>query len=508
MTPSAPNQSTRDQWLALTAALLGWMFDGLEMGLFPLVARPALGDLLRARVPSDALEAHVGLWFAIITSGFLVGAATGGVLFGWLGDRIGRVRAMMLSVLTYAIFTGLCGVAANAEQIAALRFLSALGMGGEWSLGVALVMEIWPNRSRAWLAGVIGAAANFGYMLIALISLGLNAIIGDLHSFLLAVGISEGSADSLVANSAWRLLLLFGAAPALLTLLIQFFVPESHRWKQERDRGATSHWETRDLVGVLVGAAAAIGMIALWAMPLEPAVRIIGSLVAFAVITLGYLYPVYRYLGRVARSEEGARTGSSLRRVTVGRMLLAAALSGVALLGTWGSTQWAPVWADKLTGGHDPNVKAYTLAAASLGAIIGCVLAALSGNLLGRRPTYALLCVGSLAAVLGFYRLNTTYDTMFLVWAFVLGGMTAAFYGWLPLYLPELFHTKVRATGQGFGFNFGRVLAAIGVLQLPVIMRELNAGYEKACPAMALVYLVGMVLIWFAPETKGKPLPD
>src|SRR5215813_9237378 len=121
--------SNRGKWLALTAALLGWMFDGLEMGLFPVVARPALRELL-----PGLGEDKIGLWFSVATAGFLVGAATGGVLFGWLGDRLGRVRAMILSVLTYAIFSGLCGFATTAWQIALLRFISALGMGGEWSL--------------------------------------------------------------------------------------------------------------------------------------------------------------------------------------------------------------------------------------------------------------------------------------------------------------------------------------------------------------------------------------
>src|SRR3954447_22197766 len=100
------NSATASQtgkWMALAAALLGWMFDGLEMGLFPLVARPALRGL-------DATfnEADVGKWLGIVNAGFLIGAATGGVLFGWLGDRIGRVRAMTLSVLTYALVTGIC----------------------------------------------------------------------------------------------------------------------------------------------------------------------------------------------------------------------------------------------------------------------------------------------------------------------------------------------------------------------------------------------------------------
>src|SRR6266567_1216370 len=95
--------SGRGKWMALTAALLGWMFDGFEMGLFPVVARPALRDLLGG----ETSEGDVGAYFAMATTGFLVGAAAGGVVFGWLGDRIGRVRAMSLSILAYALFSGL-----------------------------------------------------------------------------------------------------------------------------------------------------------------------------------------------------------------------------------------------------------------------------------------------------------------------------------------------------------------------------------------------------------------
>src|SRR5262249_13850426 len=162
-----------------------------------------------------------------------VGAATGGVLFGWLGDRLGRVRAMTLSVLAYAIFTGLCGLATSAEQVVVLRFFSALGMGGEWSLGVALVMEIWPNGSRSVLAGLIGAAANFGYMLSAFLGLLLAQILGSLHDGLLTIGLPASWTDTLTANTGWRILLLLGATPALLTFFIRLFVPESSRWPHE-----------------------------------------------------------------------------------------------------------------------------------------------------------------------------------------------------------------------------------------------------------------------------------
>ena len=107
----------------------------------------------------------------------------------------------------------------------------------------------------------------------------------------------------------------------------------------------------------------------------------------------------------------------------------------------------------------------------------------------------------------GFYQFNTAYNSAFVLSAGLLGTLSAAFYGWLPLYLPELFPTRIRATGQGFGFNFGRVLAAVGVLQLPHVMKEFAVGWPGACTAMSLVYIVGLGLIWLAPETKGKPLP-
>jgi MFS family permease len=490
----------RGRWLALAAALLGWMFDGLEMGLFSLVGRQALHGLL----PGES-EATIGQWFAVAMAVFLVGAATGGVLFGWLGDRIGRVRAMSLSVLTYALCTGLQGLATSAEQIAGLRFVAALGMGGEWSLGVALVTEIWPDRSRAFLAGLIGAAANVGFLLIAVLGLGLVSLLAETRDLLLAMQLSEDWVDHLLAGHGWRLLMLMGAVPALLCFFIQVFVPESERWKQEHRRGATTHWATRDLLGVAVGALGACGIIYLWAEDFSLSVRLIGSALGLLVTTLGYVYPVVRYLQRSGSAGDDPAHGW---RPTLGRMLLGAALSGVALLGTWGSIQFAPSWADKLTGGAE-QAKEYTQIWSALGAIVGTIIAAHVGDWIGRRLTYCFLCLGSLGAALVFFQLTPGYGTAFLGAVFLAGGLTASFYGWLPLYLPELFRTGVRATGQGFSYNFGRILAAVGVLQTGFLMKQVFEGdYAMACSVMSLIYVVGVAIIWLAPETKGKPLPQ
>jgi MFS family permease len=509
----AQSLSSKGRWLALIAALLGWMFDGAEMGLFSMVGRPALQDLFAAD-GAGTDEARVGLWFAIITAAFLVGAATGGVLFGWLGDRIGRVRAMSLSVLTYALFTGACGLAATPAQFGVLRFIAALGMGGEWSLGVALVMEVWPNRSRAFMAGLIGAAANVGYLLVGVVGIGLAAVLVSLAETLAGIGLSQATVDYLTANQAWRIMMLLGTAPALLTFLIRLFVPESERWLHEKQRGSTSSWQNRDLLGVLLGALGPALIIYLWAQPHDVGLRLIGSLFGIALATVGYMYPARRFLQR----EQSKSTGTTaIAPFALRRMLLGAGLSGIALLGTWGAAQWAPAWADKLTH-SDPaqGAKYYTQMASALGAVVGTIIAALMGDWFGRRVTYTLLCVASFVSLLLFYQGNTEYNVQFLACTFLMGGCTASFYGWLPLYLPELFSTSMRATGQGFSFNFGRILAAIGTLQTGNLFAEqitigawnFHGGYPFACSVMSMIYFLGVILIWFAPETRGKPLPD
>lgn len=436
-----PAAGERGQYLALTAAFLGWMFDGLEMGLFPLVARPALRELMGVEASSN-----IGTWMAWITAGFLVGAAAGGLLFGWLGDRVGRVRAMVWSVLTYAVFSGLCGFAEAPWQIAALRFVAALGMGGEWSLGVALVMEIWPSKSRPMLAGLIGAASNVGFLLIALVGLVMAQFIGAAADGLRALGLSEDWVTKLIGaeNSGWRLLMLFGATPALLTFFVRMFVPESKRWQHAAQNAPAAR--VRDIFA--------------------PGIR--------------------------------------------HKTILGTALGGMALIGTWASIQWLQPWAHQMAVGT-PNAQTaapYTQICSALGAIVGTLAAAQFAEWFSRRASYFALSLGSLVVCGYLFRAPMQFDATFLILVALAGGVTASFYGWLPLYLPELFPTRIRATGQGFAFNFGRVLAAIGALQSGQLLNYFHEDYARMCSIISLVYLVGMVLIWFCPETKGQPLPD
>ena len=448
---------TRSHWLVLIAAFLGWMFDGVEIGLFPLVARPALQDLLQM---DD--DAQIAKWNSVIVACFLLGAALGGVVFGWLGDKLGRVRSMVMSILAYSVFTGACYFATAAWQLGVFRFLASMGMGGEWALAVALVMECWPERHRPKLAGAIGAAANVGFLFIALVAL-----------------------SKPVTTASWRWIMLVGAAPALLALLISLAVPESERWKASLKRGVSR--------------------------------------------------PIREIFAQ------------GLRR----RTLLAIVFSAIPLIGTWAAVSgWIPVWVDQMTeetmakgllakhelaefelaenpkekhallkssltkdqwkqvGGATAHAKASVQIVLAIGAILGCFVAPVIGGIWGRRPVYFGLSLLSLVSCAYLFRALDTYDTLFMVTAGIVGGVTAAFYGWLPLYLPELFPTRVRATGQGLSFNFGRILAAVGTLSMGQLVGLFGDDYGRAMATITLIYALGLIVIWFAPETKGKPLPE
>jgi SHS family sialic acid transporter-like MFS transporter len=406
---AGPASASSAKWLVLLAAFLGWMFDGLEMGIFPLVARPALQSLIKSATPEQ-----IKTWHGIIDGLFLLGAACGGLVFGWMGDRIGRVRAMSISILTYSLFTGLCYFAQTPLQIGLLRFISAIGMGGEWSLGVALVMEVWEAKRRPILAGLIGAAANVGFVSIA--------IVGMLFP---------------VTQTSWRWVMLAGALPALLTFLIRLFVPESEKWRKSQEIAPS-----RPLRELFSG-----GM--------------------------------------------------------VGTTLLAIAFASIALIGTWGAVQKIPAWITELKNGSAPTAKAAAQICNATGAIAGCLLAPLLAAALNRRIAYFLLSAGSLLCCQILFRAFDSYGTAFLGMVFVTGVVTAAFYGWLPLYLPELFPTRVRATAQGIAFNFGRILAAAVAFRGGM----LGANYAEMGAIVSLVYIAGMLLIWAAPETKGRPMP-
>jgi len=572
MSESETKQLTRAQWMVLIAAFLGWMFDGLEMGLFPLAARPALRSIMH--LPTEAAVAE---WYSYLVALFLLGAAAGGLAFGWLGDRIGRVRTMALSILVYGGFTGCCALATEPWHLAVFRFLAALGMGGEWALGVALVMEAWPEKLRPILAGVIGAAANFGFLSISI--LGLLAQ---------------------VTETQWRWFMIAGGAPALLAFFVIVFVPESKRWKESVSKAASKPlreiFTTRLAVPTLLGIAfASVALIGTWGavsgfLPVwtdqlvggERVVRVAATLTDEAAGDLEATLADLREKENVeleaggkpaqivGKDEEGFRLRKEIskdltQRGDQGKAEGPVRYQYATILTNFGTTPAEGVilqdrvplaridpssltlfnkkkeeinttvdsatgtmsWAAKEAGANvtfdpqtgelswkigdleykDPYAKAWCQFLLSIGAILGCFVGPLLANAFGRRPAYFLLCLTSLASCAYLFRVLDDFNWVFIATTGVVGLVTASFYGWLPLYLPELFPTRVRATGQGIAFNFGRILAAGGALTTGQLV-GLFGGYPQACATITLVYIVGMVLIWLAPETKGKPLPE
>lgn len=443
-----PAFSRQARLLVLTAAFLGWAFSGMQMAVLSLCARSAAQDfvaegqvssaalfrweriLFAAPPRAQALDAAemrsevqqvAPRWIAWFNAAFLLGAAAGGWALGGLGDSLGRARSMSLSIGVYSLCAGLGYWAATPEQLLLTRFLSGLGVGGMWPTGVALVSEAWSDGSRPMIAGVLGAAANVGIVLMNVLAL--------IHP---------------VAPGDWRWALLAAATPLVLGVVSWFVTPESPAWLATRGGGG--------------------------------------------------------------KRPEGASLLAVFRPPLLSLTLIGIAVGTVPLVGGWGATQWLIFWADKVGGLSDPRAKAYTAIMRAGGGAIGSLLGGWIANLLGRRITYFLISLTSLA--LGEYLCLaiTPKDASFLGFVFALGFVSTIFFGWLPLYLPELFPTHARATGAGVSFNFGRILTAGCVLGAGALTAYLNEDYGRAGAWSMLVYGVGMVVILFAPDTTKKSL--
>ena len=212
-------QISSQQWRSGVAAWLGWTFDGLDMHLYTLVAAPFVAQLLSATSTTDP---RVGRYGSIIQGAFLLGWALGGGFFGRIGDRLGRARALSLTVLTYAAFTGLSFFAQSWWHLLIFRFLAALGIGGEWAVGASLLSETWPSRWRAWIAAVLQTGVNVGVL-------------------------GAGLANFVLASAPPRCLFLVGILPALLVFWIRRAVPETNEWQTAKIEAGENEPRVRDL---------------------------------------------------------------------------------------------------------------------------------------------------------------------------------------------------------------------------------------------------------------------
>lgn len=439
------------RWLALLAALMAWGFDGVEQGVYTIMTRDALKDLvpsvstlvqqagevnaqLKAAGPDDRaalaallktttrkIDSTVGPFFSLSLAMWMWGAAAGGVIFGRMGDRFGRVRSMLFSVSLYAAFTGLSALSTHWSHFVICRFIGAMGLGGTWPLCVALIVETWPERRRAMLAGLIGAAANVGFFIAATYS-----------RFMLKL------------EYDWRWVIGMGFFIAIISLPVIFLVPEPTQWKRSREKKERS--------------------------------------------SIGDLF-----------------TRDYLRSTIVGSLL-----STVALLGTWGSFLWVSTYVGQITEGtpDQETAKAVIPQWQSYGQMLGGFLGGLLAGWMGNKRSWCFLCMAAWASVVALFGLNRHYGMQMALMGALAGLFVTGFFGWLPKYLPELYPTRIRASGQGFCFNIGRVLTGFGVLAAGGLVSFFGGDYRWGAMTIATVYLLGLVVIAFAPDTGGKMLVE
>src|SRR5262245_24716454 len=251
---------TRYHWFVLIVAALGWLFDCLDQQLFILARPAAMQDLLKHLASDEkAFQTATATFGDIATSVFIAGWATGGLIFGMLGDRIGRAKTMLITILIYSACTGLSALSVSVYDFAFYRFLTGLGVGGEFAVGVSLVAEVMPSRARPYALSLLQALSAFGNISAALINLGL--------------GLAEGEG---LPTSPWRIMFCIGALPALLALVIRRHLKEPERWQQASHEGAVKQqlgsyaelfgdprWRRHALLGLVL---ACSGVIGLWAI--------------------------------------------------------------------------------------------------------------------------------------------------------------------------------------------------------------------------------------------------
>jgi MFS family permease len=472
-------------WFVLVVAALGWLFDCLDQQLF-ILARPAAMAELVPGSPGDdkaAVEKARKQAGDIATSIFIAGWACGGLVFGMLGDRIGRAKTMMLTIVLYSAFTGLSSFSTSPWDFAVYRFLTGLGVGGEFAVGVALVAEVMPGAARPFALSLLQALSAFGNISAAFINLGLGL-----------------AAEEGLPWSPWRIMFLIGAAPALLALVIRRNLKEPEQWQKARHEGVvgrqlgsyaelfkTPLLRKHALLGLALGCS---GVIGLWSVGFYTP-DLIRSVQAPAVQQAVLKELAAQHGSEVMERVEGAIKDSSL----------AAGLSE--------SEAAVKKLAEDRIKGRLTRWQSYTSLMINLGAFLGIYGYGLLSQWIGRKPTFALAFIAAyLSTVVVFWTLKELWQIFVLVP--IMGFCQLSLFGGYAVYFPELFPTRLRSTGTSFCYNVGRFVAATG----PLVKTLLDSMYtgpnanRLTGVTMCTVFLLGLLVLPFLPETKGKPLPE
>jgi MFS family permease len=410
--PKWYGEVTPYQWRVLICACLGWALDIMDGYLYAIILFPAMSDLL-----GTTESAAIGLYGGLVLSIFMIGWALGGLIFGPIADRYGRAKTMALTILVYASFTGLCGIASSWQELAVYRFLTGIGIGGEWAAGAALIAESWPAKSRAKAAGIMQASGGIGFFLATALYL-------------------------FIGPYGWRWVFALGVLPAIVAFYIRWSLEEPERWTKAKAGGGT--------------------------------------------FPLLFKKPVRRDL------------------------LIGTGLAVVATFGYQGAIQWVPSWIASML--HAQGTKAiisqvsFVTTTLTTGGIIGCLCLPFMADRWGRKRALLIYFLGALLSVPTTFLIASQFSHAVIatpIMGFFAAGVTTGF----AIYFPELFPTAIRATAQGFCFNFARFFSAAGPL-LAGVLTSAHGSFAPAIATIGSVYLIGLIILLFARETKGKPLPE
>ena len=409
------------------AAWGGWCLDGMDAFIYALVLVPALTELL----PNSGIEVtpgNIGYYGSLLFALFLFGWGLS-MVWGPIADRFGRVKALMATILFYSVFTFMCGLVTNIWQLAILRVLCGIGLGGEQPMGGTFIAEEWPEDRRKMGAGYMHTGYYFGFFLAAI----ANYTIG--------------------ANFGWRWMFVLGGTPALLVGWIQSGVREPEKWQKKA--AGQDRPRMRDAFSALFS-------------------------------------PAY------------AR-----------RTLVNSTLFTVSIIGLWAGSIYVPTAVTQIAvrtgsvGADAAKMASYGSMVLAIGTIIGCLSAPGLAERFGRRGAMGLFFVLMGASVAGgfgyfFYAVEALAPFFVLIFVLGLGGANFALY---TLWLPEQYTTDCRGSAIAFVSSAGRFVGVAMVFLLGLgIAGYGSLGVPVAWTAVAFV--LGLLVLPFALETRGKPLPS
>lgn len=451
---------SRYHWFVLMVSALGWLFDTMDQQLFNLARKPAITDLLTKvaedgtkTLPSDELVLQYGGYATAI---FLLGWATGGLFFGALGDRFGRAKVMLWTILLYSLCTGLSALSTNVWDFAFYRFITGLGVGGEFAVGVALVAEVMPSKARPFALGLLQALSAVGNITAAVISIGLG------------IAVTEHGVVGGTSLPPWRMMFVVGTLPALLAILIRRNLKEPEQWVRQagQKKGnilssfgellSDARWRKNALIGLVLGFA---GVVGLWGIGF------------FSVDLQSTVLKAKFAADGIPKEQIGPK------------------------IAFW-------------TG--------MTSIFQNFGAFFGVYGFSYLAHFLGRRTSFAIAFLAAMCTTAYVFAYFSEFHQVF--WLIpIMGFCQLSLFGGFAIYFPELFPTRLRSTGTSFCYNVGRFVAAAGPFTLGMLTKQVftvdngfaaGTGMRWAGVTMCSVFILGLLILPFAPETKGKPLPE